>query len=145
MTRSKFNVSGDKTKRTYNDITFDSELEMRYYRDIILPNVDNGMIKKFELQKEYVLQEKFKHDDKTIQPIKYVADFYIEYSDGRIEVLDTKGMADATAKLKRKMFWYEFPDIEFKWIGYSKIDGGFVDYEYIQQQRRLRKKRKQQQ
>ena len=115
---------------------------MRYYRDVVLPGVHDGTIKHFELQKEYVLQEKFKHDSKTIQPIKYVADFFIEYSDGHIEVLDTKGMADPVAKMKRKMFWYVYPDIDFKWICYSKIDGGFCDYEFLQQQRRLRKKNK---
>ena len=142
--RSKYNVSSDKSKRTYNNIVFDSELEMRYYRDVVLLGVQDGTIKSFELQKEYILQEKFKHDNKTIQPIKYVADFFIEYSDGHVEVLDTKGLPDSVAVLKRKMFWYVYPDIEFKWIGYSKCDGGWCDYEHIKKQRALRKKNKKQ-
>lgn len=140
--RSKFNVSSDKSKRTYDGIVFDSELEMKYYRDVVLQGVKDGTIKYFELQKEYVLQEKFNHVNKIIQPIKYVADFFIEYSDGHIEVVDTKGLPDSVATLKRKMFWYKFPELEFKWVGYSKIDGGFCDFEYIKKQHAIRKKNK---
>ena len=35
MERSKFNVDKDKEKRTYNNIVFDSQLEMKYYRDVL--------------------------------------------------------------------------------------------------------------
>ena len=46
------------------------------------------------------------------------------------------------------MFWYLYPDITYKWICYSKIDGteengGWCDYEYVQEQRKKRKKEKQ--
>ena len=142
MERSKFNVDKDKSKRTYNDIVFDSILEMKYYRDVILPKVESGEIVEYELQKTYILQPKFIKNGKTVQPIKYVADFYVKYSDGREEVLDTKGMPDTTATLKRKLFWYVFPDIEYRWICYSAIDGGWCDYDYVKKQRALRKKNK---
>lgn len=142
MKRSKFNVDKDKAKRTCNGIVFDSELEMKYYRDVVLPGVESGRIKYYELQKPYELQPKFVHDDKTVQPIKYVADFYIEYADGSSEVIDTKGIPDSTAIVKRKMFWYVYPDIKYIWITWSKIDGGWCDYEYVKQQRNLRKKNK---
>lgn len=142
MERSKFNVDKDKEKRTYNHIVFDSVLEMKYYRDVILPQVRSGEIVAYELQKPYILQPKFTHNGKTIQPIKYVADFYVEYSDGRIEVIDTKGMPDSVAKIKRKMFWYNFPDYDYKWVGYVKKFGGWCDYEYIQKQRKLEKAQK---
>ena len=77
-----------------------------------------------------------------------MADFYIEYSDGTIEVIDTKGFPDSVARIKRKMFWYQYPDITYKWICYSKIDGneennGWCDYQYVQEQRQKRKKEKQ--
>ena len=142
MKRSKFNVDKNTAKRTYNGITFDSELEMKYYRDVVLPGMESGHIKYYELQKPYELQPKFVHDDRTVQSIKYVADFYIEYADGRIEVIDTKGIPDSTAIIKRKMFWYVYPDIRYIWITYSKIDGGWCSYEYVKQQRNLRKKNK---
>ncbi len=141
MKRSKFNVDKDKAKRTCNGIVFDSELEMKYYRDVVLPGVKSGRIK-YELQKPYELQPKFVHDGKIVQPIKYVADFYIEYADGSSEVIDTKGIPDSTAIVKRKMFWYVYPDVKYIWVTWSKIDGGWCSYEYVKQQRNLRRKNK---
>ncbi len=146
--RTKFNVDKDVEKRTYNNIVFDSQMEMKYYRDVVLPQVRSGNIKSYELQKKYILQPKFIHDGKTIQPVTYVADFFIEYKDGTIEVIDTKGCPDSVAKIKRKMFWYTYPDITYKWICYSKIDGndengGWCDFEYVQEQRKKRKREKQ--
>lgn len=142
MARTKFNVDKDATIRTYDGIVFDSRLEMRYYSEVVLPGVDNGQIKTYELQKKYELQPKFKHDGKTVLPITYVADFYIEYSDGHIEVVDTKGMPDNVARLKRKMFLYHYPDIQFRWVSYSKKWGGWLDYETIQSLRREEKRSK---
>ena len=90
MERSKFNVDKDKEKRTYNNIVFDSQLEMKYYRDVLCPAVESGEVTYFELQKKYELQPKYTHNGKTVLPIIYVADFYMEYADGHIEVVDTK-------------------------------------------------------
>lgn len=69
MARSKFNVDKNTAKRTCNGIVFDSELEMKYYRDVVLPGVESGRIKYYELQKPYELQPKFVHGEKTVQPI----------------------------------------------------------------------------
>lgn len=104
MERSKFNVDKDKERRTHNGITFDSQLEMKYYRDVLLPKVESGEIIKYELQKKYILQDGFERNGKRVLPVTYVADFYIEYSDGHIEVIDTKGCPDSVAKIKRKLF-----------------------------------------
>ena len=139
MARSKYNVSDDKQKRTYNFILFDSVLEMKYYRDVVCPLEKSGDITHCELQKEYELQPKFVHDNKTVQPIKYIADFYIQYKDGREEVIDTKGQPDHVALLKRKMFWFKYPDVKYRWICYSKIDGGWIDYEDLKKCRLKRK------
>ena len=142
MTRSKYNVDKDTAKRTYNNIVFDSVLEMKYYRDVILPNVESGLIKYYELQKEYELQPKFTHNGKTVLPIKYVADFYIEYTDGHKEVIDTKGLPDSVALLKRKMYWYHYPDVDYKWITYVKKYGGWLDYDTVKKLRSQEKKSK---
>ena len=142
MTRSKYNIDKDTTKRTYNNIVFDSVLEMKYYRDVILPNVESGLIKYYELQKEYELQPKFTHNGKTVLPIKYVADFYIEYTDGHKEVIDTKGLPDSVALLKRKMYWYHYPDVAYKWITYVKKYGGWLDYDTVKKLRSQEKKNK---
>ena len=142
MGRTKFNVSKDATKRTYDGITFASELEMSYYKDVLFPLLESGEICVYELQKEYVLQSGFTREGKKVLPIKYIADFVLTYKDGREEVIDTKGYPDSVALMKRKMFWYTYPDIDYKWVGYSKIDGGWKPHEYIKKQRVLRKKAK---
>ncbi len=134
--RSKYNVDPDKAKRTYDGIVFASVMEMKYYRDVVLPLSRSGEITHYELQKEYVLQPKYIHEGKSIRPITYVADFYIEYSDGRIEVIDTKGCADSVAKIKKKMFMYQYPDLPYRWITYVKKWGGWCDYDEV---KRLRK------
>lgn len=137
--RSKYNVDPDKAKRTFDGIVFASVMEMKYYRDVVLPLSRSGEITHYELQKEYVLQPKYIHEGKAIRPITYVADFYIEYSDGRIEVIDTKGCADSVAKIKKKMFMYQYPDLPYRWITYVKKWGGWCDYDEV---KRLRKEAK---
>lgn len=142
MERSKYNVDQDKEGRTCDGIVFDSRLEMRYYRDVLCPKVESGAVLRYELQKKYELQPKFTHDGNTVRAITYVADFYIEYADGRVEVIDIKGCPDQVARLKRKMFWYCYPDIDYKWIGYVKKWGGWLEYDEIKA-RRIEAKRDQ--
>lgn len=127
--RTKFNVDKNTEKRTFDNIVFDSVLEMKYYRDVICPKVASGDIVNVELQKQYELQPKFKHDNKTVHAINYVADFVVTYKDGTVEVLDTKGCPDSVALIKRKMFWYVYPNVTYKWITYVKKFGGWIEYE----------------
>lgn len=142
MERSKFNVDRDREKRTWNDIVFDSQLEMKYYRDVLCPMQESGDIVCLELQKPYELQPEFTHDGKNVRPVTYVADFFVRFSDGHEEVIDTKGMPDSVAKLKRKLFWYKYPGITYRWICYSKVDGGWCEYDYVKKQRSIRKREK---
>lgn len=141
MERSKFNIDKDVEKRTYNNIVFDSQLEMKYFRDVLCPLVESGEVTKIELQKKYELQSGFIKDGKKVLPITYIADFYVEYANGHIEVIDTKGMPDNVAKLKRKMFWHKYPKIDYKWITYVKKYGGWLNYEDV---KALRKEAKRQ-
>lgn len=140
MARSKFNVNTNIQQRTYNGIVFDSKLEMNYYRDVLCPLEKSGDIVVCELQKPYELQPKFIHDNKTVQPIKYVADFFVRYKDGREEVIDTKGYPDQTALLKRKLFWFHYPTVTYKWITWVKKFGGWIDYEEYKRLKREEKK-----
>ena len=141
MVRSKYNVSGDKSKRTYDGIVFDSELEMKYYRDYVLPLYEKGEITHYELQKKYELQPKCKYNGKTVLAIDYVADFYIVYADGHEEVIDTKGCPDSVAKIKKKMFYYHYPTITFKWITFVKKYGGWIEYDEYKRLKREEKKK----
>lgn len=142
INRSKFNVDKDKSKRTHNGIVFDSVLEMKYYRDVLCPAVESGDVVSYELQKPYELQPKFRHDEKSVQSIKYVADFFIVYKDGHEEVVDTKGCPDSVALLKRKLFWYKFPDVDYKWVTWVKKFGGWIDYEEYKRLKREEKRSK---
>lgn len=139
--KSKFNVDKDKAKRTYNGIVFDSVLEMKYYRDVICPKVESGDITDVKLQVKYELQPKFIHDGKSVQAINYVADFVITYSNGIVEVIDTKGCPDSVAILKRKLFWYYYPTVDYKWITWVKKFGGWIDYEEYKRLKREEKKK----
>lgn len=135
MDRSKYNVDKDTIKRTCDGIVFDSVLEMRYYRDVLRPLVESGDVVEYELQKPYELQPKFVHDGKSVKEISYVADFYMVFKDGSIKVVDTKGCPDSTAMLKRKLFWFKYPDIDYQWMAYVEKYGGWHTYEYIKKQR----------
>lgn len=117
-------------------------MEMKYYRDVVLPLSRGGEIQRFELQKSFELQPKFHNGNKTVQPITYVADFFIEYSDGTSEVIDIKGCADHVSKLKRKMFWYHYPTIQYRWLTYTAKLGGWLDYDEVCRLRRIAKKEK---
>lgn len=127
--RSKYNVSQDKLRRTFDGVVFDSELEMKYYRDVIYPKLNSGEIISCEFQKKYELQPSFKHYGTTVRQITYIADFYIVYADGSREVIDVKGMKTPEAQIKRKMMWYVYPDINFKWIAYINKSLGWVEYD----------------
>jgi|YelNatPoosite2B6_FD_2.fasta_scaffold00009_202 hypothetical protein len=137
--RSKFNVSAKTEKRTVNDILFDSELEAKYYRDYVLPLMETGEIIKYEIQPRYLLQEAFRHDGKQYRKIEYVADFLVEYKDGQEVIVDIKGMATETAKLKKKWFLKLYPNKKLQWINFSKIDGGWVEIDVINANRKKRK------
>lgn len=139
--RTKFNVDRDTVKRTYDNVTFASVLEMQYFRDVVLPKMGSGEIVAYELQKPYELQPKFSYHGKMIQPISYVSDFYLQFSDGTEKVIDVKGMADATAKIKRKLFRFIYPDLPYEWVSYSQKDGGWLLYDDLQALRRARKKK----
>lgn len=147
--RTKFNVDKNLEKRTCNGIVFDSLLEMRYYRDFVLPKLGSGEMERCDLQVPFTLQEKFKHANgrgeiENVRAITYVADFVLTWADGRKQVIDTKGMPDTAAKLKRKLFWYKYPDIDYQWVAYSqkyaKNNGGWINYDELAKVRRKDKK-----
>jgi hypothetical protein len=144
--KSKFNVDispSAKKKRTLNGHEFSSDLEFKYYK-YLLELQEQGKVKQIELQPKYQLQPKYKRqcDGKSILPIYYVSDFRVTYSDDSIMVVDTKGQPDNIAILKRKMFEYLYPDVDFHWLAWSKQDGGWIAYDELVKLRKQRKKDK---
>jgi len=84
-------------------ITFASKKEANRYSELKIMQ-RAGIIKKFTLQPEFILQEGYRRKDgKAIRPIKYIADFKVEYPDGHIEIEDTKGVETQLFKIKRKI------------------------------------------
>lgn len=140
IARTKYNVSKDASKRTYDDVTYDSEIEMTYYRDFILPRIKSGEIIKCDRQVKYILQPAFEIQGKKYREISYISDFDITYADGRFEVIDVKGMVKPMDSLHKKMFLYHYPTLNLIWIGKSLIDGGFVPLDVINKGRKERKK-----
>ena len=105
-------------KTTIDGIVFDSRDESLYYQ--ALKNMkSNGLIKDFELQPKFELQEAFVKNDKKYRPINYIADFRVINNDGSAYIVDIKGMLTTEFKIKMKLFNYKYPDIELKLISRS--------------------------
>ena len=105
--RSKF----FSKKVVVEGITFDSKKESQIYLNL-KEQQEKGIIKDLELQKEYVLQDKFKLNNKTRREIKYCADFvYYDTRDKKTHVIDVKSpytAKDKVYRIKKKMFEYRY-------------------------------------
>lgn len=104
MTRSKY----FSRKVVVDGIKFDSKRESEYY--LKLKELEKeGKIKDLELQKEFVLQDKFKIGNKTRREITYRADFcYVTTDDDKLHTVDVKGFRTEVYRLKKKLFEYKY-------------------------------------
>ena len=107
--KSKYN----NRKTVVDGITFDSKKEADYYCALKLLK-QSGEIRDFGLQPKYELQPAFEKNGKKYRPITYVADFVIVNNDGTTEVVDVKGVETQVFKIKKKMFEYQYPELELK-------------------------------
>lgn len=123
-------------------IEFDSLLEKRFYEEIIVPGMMDGTILNYCLQKKYQLQSSFKRNGKTIRAIDYVADFWYQLRTGEEKIVDTKGgMVDSVAKLKKKLFYSKYPDLDYEWMTWSK-GTGWMEFDEFTKLKRKQKKEK---
>jgi hypothetical protein len=111
-------------KTVVDGITFDSQAEAIYYRQLKWLKQAN-QIKDFKLQPRYLLQEGFKKNGKTFRKIEYVADFEVHKSDGTVEIIDIKGALTKEFQLKRKLFERKYLD-SITLLKYEK-GKGFVE------------------
>ncbi|MDY6153205.1 MAG: DUF1064 domain-containing protein [Terrisporobacter sp.] len=144
-------------KTIVDNITFDSKTESKYY--IYLKELKaKGIVTKIELQVPFILQDKYiifnnkviygsdkdfnkikrKYKCPTILAIKYIADFVVTYSDGHVEVIDTKGILTPEFKIKEKLLKCKYPNINFKVLALVKNE--WVDYYEHQKELRLKKR-----
>lgn len=103
-------------KKTIVDGTkFDSKKEAARYGELKL-QMHVGIISNLTLQPEFVLQDSFRYENKTIRAIKYRADFRYITSEGRDTIEDVKPSKRFTTpvyKLKKKMFLKRYPELDF--------------------------------
>jgi hypothetical protein len=143
--RDKFRVDRTikgKKKRTFLGIEFASEMEMKFYRDYLIPLKEKGEIKEIILQPKYVLQGGFTKNGRKFLPIIYIGDYEVVFSDEKRITYDVKGLPTPEAKLKRKIFEKVFPEKVLIWIALSQQDGGWIEFEKLQKLRAKRKKGK---
>lgn len=130
-------------KVTVNGILFDSIMESKFYV-YLLELKGSKEIKKFERQVAFELQPKFKDkfSGKTVLPIKYISDFVVTDKDGSVFVVDIKGVETPEFRIKKKLFQYKYPDIQFMCLQWSEKQKEWLDLDEIKKLKRSRKKKK---
>lgn len=70
---------------------FDSDAEERFYNKRIVPLIIAGFLHKLELHKTFEIVEAVEHCGKKYKKRVYTPDFYMEFKDGSVEVVEIKG------------------------------------------------------
>ena len=146
-------------KTEVDGIIFDSQTEAEYYQ-YLKEEMNMRRVRKFEMQKEFILQEKFlivngeridesNKDFKkiqkanpgcTTQAIKYIADFVVDYADGTKKVIDVKGQKTVDFKIKEKMFNFKYPEYN-KLFCVVKYKGQWMEYNEANKAKKAAKKK----
>ena len=102
---------------TVDGIRFDSKREASRYGELKLLERD-GQIRNLEVHPRYVLQDAFtRPNGAKVRAIFYEADFqYVDAATGSLVVEDTKGAETKVFRLKRKLFWRRYPDVDLRII-----------------------------
>jgi predicted Zn-ribbon and HTH transcriptional regulator len=122
-------------KTVIDGITFDSQAEARYYLQLkalkqagevaviechplftLLPTYWKccGIVRgSLELKKGGKCPDCGKKVPAT-RAITYSADFRVTYADGRVEVVDVKGMETRAFQMRKKLLEYRYPEITLK-------------------------------
>lgn len=128
---SKYNSK--KAKRIINSeiVNFDSKLEAERY-DYLYLLLRASKIRQLRLQVNFILQDKFKHKNKTVQAITYTPDFVYEkkVKDKWIKVVDdAKGMLTEPTRLRQKMFLLRFGK-EYECINTKKVRQTWIEKDF---------------
>ena len=133
-------MSKYKNKKIEIDgLVFDSQAEARYYT-YLSDLMQKGVVTEIIPQPRYLLQESFRKNGILFRKIEYVADFAVQYEDGRSEVVDVKGMETTDFKIKRKLFEKKYPDLSLKVVKHVKKFGGWVTIEEYKKFKKEEKK-----
>lgn len=111
-------ISRNKDETSHGSVIdiFDSEKEYKRWKMLQMLERAGG-IENLEKQKRFTLQDAFEREGKKVRPITYIADFYYFNKKDNIWVVeDVKGAKATQTKdfnLKKKMFWFRYPEIRF--------------------------------
>lgn len=133
--KQKFNAK----KIEYDGIIFDSKLECEYYKEL-MSNVKNGEIKSFSIQPKYILQDKFTKYGKSYREISYSPDFKVIMNDDSIILYDIKGFSTQASEMRKKLFDFQYRDIQLIWLTYVKKYGGWIETDQLKKLRKDNKK-----
>lgn len=105
MRRGKYNIA-PKAKRTYKGTVYMSKLESDYKKHL-------DLLRKATTPKNRVVsvveQMPFEIVINGQKICKYLLDFKVEYGDGRIEYVDTKGVITPMYRIKKKLVEAIYP------------------------------------
>lgn len=107
----KFSKYGNK-KTVVDGIKFDSKKEADRYL-VLKYMLKNKEIEELQLQPKFLLQDSYKYRGKTVRKIYYIADFSYKQN-GALVVEDVKGKKTEVYKLKKKLFLYKYPKMDFR-------------------------------
>ncbi len=94
-------------KTTYNGRLYDSKLEASVARDIDIL-IKAKVIRNVVPQVDFILYGKG-----GTKICVHKVDFMVEYTDGKVAVIEAKGVATALFRLKHKLFLDNHPDIDY--------------------------------
>lgn len=80
-----------QVKQSPEELNFDSEAERRYYCKVITPALKDGSIAKVTFHKTFELLPATENNGQKYRAIRYSPDFFIEYKNGKIGVVEVKG------------------------------------------------------
>lgn len=98
---------------TIDGRTFASEKEGNRYSEL-KHLLRAGAITSFRCQVPFVVFDEFTKNGIKHQAITYVADFVVDFPNGRTDVEDTKGKPTEVFKLKQKLFEAKYPNLTIK-------------------------------
>ena len=111
---------------------FDSEPERDFYL-LLVKLRSQGLIKAFEMQVSYPIQEEFTTEfegymNVKIQPISYVADYVVTILENEEIIIDSKGQdsIEETSQIKRKLLLHKNRNIPIYFVGKLPIYLGGV-------------------
>lgn len=97
-------------KVTFAGHNFDSKAELAYYKKLLRLQAA-GRVEAIELQPVFLLQEGFSKNGVEHKPITYIADFKVTYTNGKVDIVDVKGVETEVFRIKRKLFEKRYTDL----------------------------------